>query len=92
MARSVKKFPYTIGNGNSDQFFKQKASRKVRRLVRTKLHLSDGDETPPLPLVRELSDVWVSAKDGGCSFFGMDKDTDFEGASLLPEYKKLMRK
>ncbi len=48
--------------GGSDKQDKRKANRALRRLVRESL----GAGRDVLPVMREVSDVWVWSKDGKC--------------------------
>jgi hypothetical protein len=51
---------------NSEKYDKRMAQRRLRHLTKRVLgQLADPDDFHP-PLLREVSDVWVFAKDGKC--------------------------
>ena len=63
MARSRKKTPIAgLTSARSEKADKQAAHRRERRKVRTVLTVESAPEL--LPDRREVSDVWVYAKDG----------------------------
>lgn len=60
MTRSFKKIPITgIAKTSSEKDDKRESNRKLRRKVRQNL-----EEEDKIPLLREVSDVWVFKKDG----------------------------
>lgn len=61
MSRSYKKSPFFGWTGApSEKESKRRANRKYRKQVKNKLHR----QIEPLPLLRELSNVWAFDKDG----------------------------
>lgn len=65
MSRSRRKTPVAGIAGTSDKADKQKASRKLRRIVKERLTTGRYDS---LPRKREASDVWGFSKDGKMRF------------------------
>ena len=65
MARSRKKTPI-IPNACADSEKEDKRSnnRKLRRAVKQKLQVIEDTEDLLLPELREITDIWGSAKDG----------------------------
>ncbi len=81
MSRSYRKSPMIAPK--SAKFFKQKSNRALRLTVSTKLrHVVDFDSLV-LPIIRELSEIYDSPKDGKCNMFDSKDD---------PALPKLMRK
>jgi hypothetical protein len=61
MSRSRKKQPFAAIAADSDKPFKQRTSRRMRRVSKARLAATqDGDA---LPVVRELGDTWNSDKE-----------------------------
>jgi hypothetical protein len=61
MSNSKRKIPiFPNCNAASEKFEKQKANRKIRRLVKEKLSKAESD----LPKLREVSSKWNWSKDG----------------------------
>ena len=61
MSRSFRHTPISASTGgSSEKFDKQKANRKLRSAV--KVAMEKGEEV--LPVLREVSDIWVFNKDG----------------------------
>ena len=61
MSRSKRKTPILPNcTATSEKSEKQKANRKLRRIVKEKLAVPDGE----LPQKREISDRWNWGKDG----------------------------
>ena len=61
MSHSMKKTPVVGNASHSEKEDKRIANRKMRRIVRTKLHT--GREELPVSM-KEVSDIWTMAKDG----------------------------
>lgn len=89
MSRSYKKSP--VVSPGSSKLFNSQANRRLRRAVRTRLHVSvvSGADLDALvlPVAREISDLWDGPKDGRCNMFDVGPDDDFAA-----ELVKLMRK
>ena len=61
MSRSKRKIPiFPNCKASSEKSEKQKANRKLRRIVKEKLALTDKE----LPQKKEISDIWNWGKDG----------------------------
>jgi hypothetical protein len=62
MSRSRRKTPICgITTARSEKQDKRIANRRLRRRVRSRLHV---DPDAPLPLLREVSNPWLMDKDG----------------------------
>jgi hypothetical protein len=65
MARSRKKTPIIPNTcADSEKEDKRNNNRKLRRTVKQKLQVVEDTEDLVLPELREITDVWGSAKDG----------------------------
>lgn len=71
MSRSYKKYPAYIPKGRfrSHKWWKRKANSKLRSKVKRLLRKDNDKEI--LPLLKEISNIYVSPKDGGY-YFGND--------------------
>ena len=55
-----------ITSATTEKQEKREANRRLRRLTRARS--SSEDESPPLPILREVSDLWAWPKDGKTHF------------------------
>lgn len=81
MSRSFRKSPVIAPKSN--KFFKTKSHRVLRHHVSTLLHNATDLDSLVLPITREVSNIYGSAKDGKCNMFDSKDD---------PYLPKLMRK
>jgi hypothetical protein len=80
MARSVQKSP--VISPFSAKFFKKKYHRALRIVVKRMLCEDVDFDNLVLPVIREMSNMYDSPKDGRCNYFG----------GPLDDVRKSMRK
>lgn len=70
MSRSRRKTPIAGVSGVSEKYDKRKNNRKLRK--KCKSFLKNGNDL--MPLIKEISDPWLMAKDGKMY---IDKDSEY---------------
>ncbi len=82
MSRSFRRNPVLAPSSSKE--FKGTTNRKFRTAVRKRLHNCADYDRLVIPVIREVSDLYDSPKDGCCTLFGAPHDD--------PDFPKYLRK